>query len=104
LAIEENVNANKDLTVSNKILQYIQAGIKVFATDTAGQVEVQAYFPDRICLMKANADSMEWTDQLQKCINMPLSNNNSDLETFNNVFSKEAQEKKLTQLAEVYFS
>jgi glycosyltransferase involved in cell wall biosynthesis len=31
---------NKDLTVSNKILQYILAGIAVVASDTAGQKEV----------------------------------------------------------------
>jgi len=40
LALEPDVPVNKDLTISNKILQYLNAGLAVLATATAGQREV----------------------------------------------------------------
>jgi len=45
LALEHSEPANKNLTISNKILQYLNAGIGVIASDTAGQHEVLARFP-----------------------------------------------------------
>jgi len=41
---------NKDLTVSNKILQYLLAGIAVVASDTAGQSEVAEQAPGAVFL------------------------------------------------------
>ena len=40
LALEPDTPANKDLTISNKILQYLNAGLAVVASPTAGQREV----------------------------------------------------------------
>ena len=40
LALETGDIPSRDLTVTNKILQYLQAGLAVVATDTAGQREV----------------------------------------------------------------
>ena len=40
LALEVPVCRNKDLTVSNKLFHYLQAGLRVAASDTAGQSEV----------------------------------------------------------------
>jgi glycosyltransferase involved in cell wall biosynthesis len=45
LAIEEPVPDNRNYTVSNKILQYMNAGLAVLATGTAGQREVLAQAP-----------------------------------------------------------
>jgi glycosyltransferase involved in cell wall biosynthesis len=45
LALEARIPENKDLTASNKIFQYLNAGIPVLATDTAGQQEVMAAAP-----------------------------------------------------------
>lgn len=104
LAVEENVNANRKLTVTNKILQYIQAGIRVLGTDTAGQSEVQEYFPDRIFLVPTEGSVQEWANQIQRCLNLPLNKSDDYLEVFNNVFSKEAQELKLKKLAEEHFT
>ena len=42
LALEPATPRNKDLAVSNKILQYLNAGLAVLATATAGQREVLA--------------------------------------------------------------
>lgn len=51
LALEHSEPANKDLTISNKILQYLNAGIAVVATATAGQREVMERCPDAGCLV-----------------------------------------------------
>ena len=45
LALEESEPANKNYTISNKILQYLNAGLGVLATGTAGQREVLARAP-----------------------------------------------------------
>lgn len=46
LALEDPSIPNKDLTISNKILQYLNAGLAVLAGDTAGQREVLAGQPE----------------------------------------------------------
>jgi glycosyltransferase involved in cell wall biosynthesis len=45
LALEQSFIVNRDLTITNKILQYINAGLAVVASDTAGQREVLARAP-----------------------------------------------------------
>lgn len=46
LAVEARQPANRDLTIANKIFQYLNAGLAVVATDTAGQSEVLQAAPD----------------------------------------------------------
>ena len=50
LATEIPLIRNKDLTVSNKILHYLVAGLAVIATNTAGQREVAAQAPGAVFL------------------------------------------------------
>ena len=45
LALEQSAVLNRDLTITNKILQYLNAGLAVVATPTAGQREVLARVP-----------------------------------------------------------
>jgi glycosyltransferase involved in cell wall biosynthesis len=45
LALEQAFIVNRDLTITNKILQYLNAGLAVVASDTAGQREVLARAP-----------------------------------------------------------
>lgn len=45
LALEDGSIVNRDLTITNKILQYLNAGLAVLATPTAGQREVLAHGP-----------------------------------------------------------
>ena len=45
LALEESWITNRDLTITNKILQYLNAGLAVVATPTAGQREVLSRAP-----------------------------------------------------------
>lgn len=53
LALEPNWPLNRDVTISNKIFQYLNAGLAVIATDTAGQSEVLRAAPDCGLLVKA---------------------------------------------------
>lgn len=46
LALEQSLIANRDLTITNKILQYLNAGLAVVASNTAGQREVMEHAPD----------------------------------------------------------
>ena len=45
LALEHQRPPSRDLTITNKILQYLNAGLAVVASDTAGQSEVFAHAP-----------------------------------------------------------
>jgi glycosyltransferase involved in cell wall biosynthesis len=46
LALEPAEIPSRDLTITNKILQYLNAGLAIVASDTAGQREVLARGPD----------------------------------------------------------
>lgn len=46
LALEVNNIPSRNLTVTNKLFQYLQAGLAVIATDTAGQREILTQCPD----------------------------------------------------------
>lgn len=45
LALEQPHPPSRNLTITNKLFQYLQAGLAVIATDTAGQREVFQRFP-----------------------------------------------------------
>jgi glycosyltransferase involved in cell wall biosynthesis len=45
LALERSAPPSRDLTITNKILQYLNAGLAIIATPTAGQKEVLAAAP-----------------------------------------------------------
>ena len=54
---------SRDLTVTNKILEYLLAGLAVVASDTAGQREVAAQAPDAVFLYPSG-DSSSLADTL----------------------------------------
>jgi len=53
LALDPPTCPNKDLTVSNKMLQYLQTGLQVVAADTAGVREVRDMMPKAVHLYTA---------------------------------------------------
>lgn len=55
LALEDRSILNRDLTITNKILQYLNAGLAVVASDTAGQREVLARSPEAGVILPAEA-------------------------------------------------
>jgi glycosyltransferase involved in cell wall biosynthesis len=54
LALEPHWPRNRDVTISNKIFQYLNAGLAVVATDTAGQSEVMRAVPACGLLIQAH--------------------------------------------------
>lgn len=52
LAFEEAIPENKNLTISNKIFHYLQSGIGIIATETAGQLEVTIKAPQAVCVVE----------------------------------------------------
>lgn len=103
LAIEEPVNDNKLLTVSNKMMQYLQAGLNVIASDTPGQQEIAVYFPDRIALVELNDPSVIQS-ALDTFRNGKPGQSILEEEQYQKTFSWEAQEKKLYHLIRQYFT
>lgn len=94
LAIENNYPDNRNKTVTNKILQYIQAGIKVMATETDGQQEIAAYFPETVAIVPVNEPSA-WAVAIQQLVDAADVDKEEQLRKFNQYFSWEAQEQKL---------
>lgn len=82
LALETNDIRSRDLTVTNKLFQYLQAGLAVVATDTAGQREI---------LSQTSADGHLISDRspevLAKVINALVANSEAL-----NLFKKRALE------------
>lgn len=73
LALETPYCLNKQFTTSNKLFQYLQAGLAVIATDTAGQREVLYQWPavgrlipsnDPLALAQAIEDLLDAPDKL----------------------------------------
>lgn len=59
LALEASDVRSRNLTITNKVFQYMQAGLAIIATDTAGQREVFSQAPDVGLLIKNNdADAL----------------------------------------------
>jgi len=86
------------VTVTNKILQYIQAGNFVFATATKGQSEIARALPQNVYL-ESGEDVESWAQGIRHLLNLA----NADSKVPNNAlnyFSWALQEKKLTQLIE----
>lgn len=54
LALEPTHPASRDLTISNKLFQYMNAGLAVVATDTLGQTEILRQVPDMGLLFSAD--------------------------------------------------
>ncbi len=58
LALEPNWPRNRDVTISNKLFQYLTAGLAVVATDTAGQSEVLRAVPACGLLIQAHETTL----------------------------------------------
>jgi glycosyltransferase involved in cell wall biosynthesis len=98
LAIEQYEPDSRDTTVTNKILQYLQAGLAVLATDTKGQQEVAAHFPESAFLVKAN-DPAQWALQLEKFVQQRATIDwSKQQEKYQQVFSWQVQEQQLKKL------
>jgi hypothetical protein len=97
LAVEEVRPDSRNLTITNKILQYLLGGIAVIASDTAGQREVATLAPDAVFLFK-NYDSDDLSLKINSLIaDKALLENakKSALSIASKIFCWEHQEKLL---------
>lgn len=70
LALEPNWPRNRDVTISNKVFQYLNAGLAVVSTDTAGQTEVMRAAPDSGLLVQSH-DATLLTAALDELVGQP---------------------------------
>lgn len=98
LALEEVYPESRNKTITNKILQYLQAGIKVLATNTDGQVEVAKHMQGAVATIAADNNS-GWSDVLQQLIGTHV-DKEVVIKKYQEQFSWYAQEEKLLQLVE----
>ncbi len=70
LALEPHLPLNRDITITNKILQYMNAGLAVVASDTAGQQEVMKIAPDCGLLVSAH-ETTDFARQLDTLLGNP---------------------------------
>ncbi len=70
LALENRTPPNRDVTITNKILQYLNAGLAIVATATAGQREVMQAAPGCGVLV-ASTDTASWARQLDDLLGDP---------------------------------
>ncbi len=101
LAIEENINDNRQLTITNKILQYLQSGLMVLASDTEGQREVAGFLSHSVTIVDIGKP-IEIATAIKAMSQKESSLKNSHNNQFEEIFSWEAQEIKLNSLIEQY--
>ena len=70
LALEAYDPPSRNLTVTNKILHYLVAGLAVIATDTAGQTEVAALAPGAVRLCRGG-DAAGLAQQISALVEEP---------------------------------
>lgn len=102
LALEIPYCPNKQLTISNKIFQYLQAGLAVVATDTHGQREVFTQCPDVGHVVTAN-DPRALADAITSLIsdkNRLSAAKHAALRAAGEVFSWERQAEVLSGAAD----
>ncbi len=97
LALENKHPESRDTTVTNKILQYIQAGNKVLATNTKGQLEIAAAFPDSVCIVEVDQPA-QWARAIEELLDRIDNRKDEQLSVFRKQYCWEAQEEKIIAL------
>jgi glycosyltransferase involved in cell wall biosynthesis len=72
LALEVSDIPSRDLTITNKFFQYLQAGLAVIATDTSGQSEILSKYPEIGKLIPSN-QAIALSEAINKLVNNPES-------------------------------
>lgn len=98
LALEVSSIASRDLTITNKILQYLNAGLAVIASDTAGQREVLAQAPNAgvIVDLRDTAQTARALDALLTDRALLTGSQRAARQLAENVYCWEKEEAKLT--------
>ncbi|BBC24669.1 glycosyltransferase [Pseudanabaena sp. ABRG5-3] len=102
LALEIPYCLNKQLTISNKLFQYLQAGLSVIATDTEGQSEILSQYPEIGQLIPYD-DAITLASAINSLINNSSklkSNKQSALKVAQEKLNWKQQEDKIVALVE----
>jgi hypothetical protein len=70
LALEPSLPLNKDLTISNKILLYLQSKLMVIASKTTGQLELSGSFNDQLLYVDIG-DAIDFSGGIKKMLHTP---------------------------------
>jgi len=97
LAIESKEPDNKNTTISNKIFQYLLAGINVLATDTEGQKEIASNFKGFVNIVPVNQPT-DWKNKIESIIHNSEANFEGVKKIYSEKFSWPVQEEKLKKL------
>ncbi|MDX2215593.1 MAG: glycosyltransferase [Oculatellaceae cyanobacterium bins.114] len=71
LALEQTSPPSRNLTITNKLFQYLQAGLAIVATDTAGQREVLSQYP-AIGALVPSGDAVELAAAINYLLSDPV--------------------------------
>ena len=97
LALEERQPESRDKTITNKVLQYLQAGLQVIATRTEGQVELSGDFRQGMILIPSD-EQTDWSKTISACLHTSHPGIKEQVHIFNQKYSWEAQETTFLQL------
>ncbi|BAY92037.1 MULTISPECIES: glycosyltransferase [unclassified Tolypothrix] len=102
LALETPYCFNKQFTASNKLCQYLQAGLAVITTDTAGQREIFSQYPEMGRLIPSD-DPLALAQAIEELLQTPSTlqaAKDASLKAAKEKFCWEIEAKKLIQIAE----
>lgn len=91
LALETNCSQSRVHTITNKIITYLQLNLNVIASDTIGQLELQADFKESITYVSLN-DPIDLVRKLQDAL---LYKNERNSLTLPYKYTWEAQQEKI---------
>ena len=92
MALELATPESRNTTVTNKILQYLQSGIKVIATETLGQTEVALKMNSAVHLVPFNSAEL-MAKAIDGIVEQPDYDRKEIIELYDLFFSWEQQEK-----------
>ncbi|RUT07179.1 hypothetical protein DSM106972_024400 [Dulcicalothrix desertica PCC 7102] len=106
LALETTYCLNRQLTITNKLFQYLQAGLAIIATDTAGQKEILSQSPTVGKLIPNDSPQMlaQAIEDLLQTPNVLISAKKAALEAAKKQFYWEIEANKLVELANIALS
>ena len=91
LALETNCSLSRTYTLTNKIITYLQLNLKVIASDTIGQLELQSDFKESITYVSLN----DPIDLIRKLQNVLLYKNERKSLSLPYKYTWEAQQEKI---------
>jgi glycosyltransferase involved in cell wall biosynthesis len=96
LALELQHPLNKDLTLSNKMLLFLQLSLRIIASKTTGQLELKDYFSDQITYVDIN-DSISFARRIEEeLLQLP----SSSIYPFNKKFRWDSSKEELIKLVQ----